>query len=398
MKHFYIITLFIFSSFLGFSQTYNADVEAFINEVNLDSLIFQLRNLSGEDPVEIDGEITTIEHRVSNWGNNLAANYLTQELEELGYEAQNHNYSLNGQNIYAIHEGSVYPDEYYMICTHYDAVDYYCADDNASGCAAVLEAARILKDTEFEYSIIFAFWDEEEIGLIGSGAYASEAASNGDIIHSVINMDMISWDNDGDMVAELHSSYQANSNLLADYIVEVNSIYGLQIDTHIELPGTSASDHSRFWSNGFPAVLVIEEYYGGDFNPYYHTEQDRIAILNMPYFHEMAKLSIGSLVSLSLPLLNTSTEELLSLEGINVNTYPNPFKHEATITYSLEEESFIQISLLNSFGKEISILENGIKPSGEHQLQLQAGNLSHGLYLLHTQTSKGTSIQKVMIN
>ena len=104
---------------------------------------------------------------------------------------------------------------------------------------------------------------------------------------------MISWDGDDDMVVEIHSSYQANSDELADYLEEVDNLYDLQVNPSVEIPGTSDSDHSRFWNNGYAAVLIIEEYYGGDFNPYYHTEEDRIAILNMPYFHEMAKFSIA---------------------------------------------------------------------------------------------------------
>lgn len=398
MKQIYITLFLLCFGFSSYSQSYDVYVENIINSVSLDSLIYQLRNLSGEDQVVINGETTTIEHRVSNWGNNLAASYLIQELEKLGLEAQSDIYSLKGQNVYAVQEGTVYPDEYYMICAHYDAVDYYCADDNASGCAAVLEAARLFKDLEFEYSIIYAFWDEEELGLIGSNNYATQAASNGDIIHAVINMDMISWDADQDMVAELHSSFNANSNLLADYLAEVNSIYNLGINVEIELPGATASDHSSFWNHGFPSVLIIEEYYGGDFNPYYHTEQDRIGILNMPYFHEMAKLSIGSLASMSSPLLGTSVDEMALTNPIQLKAFPNPFHENANLSYSLEEESYLRISLLNSQGKEVSVLEEGVKASGDHQLQINAQGLSSGLYLLYSQTPKASFTQKIVVN
>lgn len=398
MKLIYILLIFLFSGFGTFSQSYNADVEDIIGEVNLDSLIHYLRDLSGEDSVMINGERTIIEHRVSNWGNELAADYLEQTLNGFGLTAVVQDYSGSGKNIYAVQEGTVYPNEYYMICAHYDAVDFYCADDNGSGSSGVLEAARIFSDMEFEYSIIYALWDEEEIGLIGSNYYASLAASNNDVIHAVINMDMISWDGDEDMVAEIHASMLANSNDLADYIVAVNELYNLPITTSIELPGTSASDHSRFWNNGYAAVLMIEEYYGGDFNPYYHSENDRIAILNMPYFHEMAKLSIGSLASMAVPSNATAINEVGQLAGFQLTTYPNPFSHETTISYTLEKNSYIRISMVNSLGKEILVLVDGIKQSGENQLQLNAGSLPSGLYFLYTQTSEGTSIHKIMIN
>lgn len=397
MKPIYISVIFIFSGLFSFGQSYDAYVENVINAVNLDSLVYQLRNLSGEDPVVINGETTFIEHRVSNWGNSLAASYLYQEMGKLGLEAQYHTYSLSGQNVYAIQEGTLYPDEYIMICAHYDAVDYVCADDNASGCAAVIEAARIFKDLEFEYSIIYAFWDEEEIGLIGSEAYAVEAASNGDIIHSVINMDMISWDSDMDMVAELHSSYNANSIDLADYMVEVNSIYGIEINPVIELPGTTYSDHSSFWNHGYPSVLVIEEYYGGDFNPYYHTEQDQIDILNMPYFHAMSKLSIASLASKAEMDVNVGSKEL-RVSNTQLQIFPNPASHNTRILCQLDQNDEAQITLLNNMGQMIAVLYQGEIPVENYQINLPLNDLSRGIYFVKVESEHGVSTEKLMVN
>jgi hypothetical protein len=263
-----------------------------------------------------------------------------------------------------------------------------------------LEAARIFSELEFEYSIIYALWDEEEIGLIGSGNYASQAASNGDIIHAVINMDMISWDGDDDSTVEIHSSFTANSNELSDYIVEIIDLYDIQLNPAVQIPGTTASDHSRFWNNGYAAVLMIEEYFGGDFNPYYHTEEDRIAILHMPYFHKMAQLSIGSLASLAIPVpgIGTSINENDQFSNIDIMNYPNPFNGETNIYYVLKEESQIQISLINSLGKEIGILLNDKKTKGSHQLQLNMIDQPKGLYFLIVHTPGETVTHKMIIN
>lgn len=397
MKQISILLIGLFTGIFSFAQTYNTQVENVINIVNLDSLIYQMRNLSGEDEVVINGENTTIEHRVSNWGNNLAAQYIFETLESIGLETTWDMYSMNGINVYAVQPGTIYPDEYYMICGHYDAVDYYCADDNGSGTAAVIEAARILSTMEFEYSIIYALWDEEEIGLIGSADYATVAASNGDVIHSVINMDMISWDQDEDMVAELHTSNNANSTQLADYIVEINDIYELSIVPSIELPGTSASDHSSFWNHGFPSVLVIEEYYGGDFNPYYHTEQDRIAILNMEYFHEMSKLCIGSLASLCSPILNTATTEITKIEDGSIDIFPNPASSSTHITCQLEESQYAEIKLLNNMGQTISTIHQGELASGDFQMELPLASLSKGLYFIKIEAANFSSTEKLLV-
>jgi len=287
-----------------------------------------------------------------------------------------------------------------MICAHYDAVDYYCADDNASGSTGVLEAARIFSNLEFEYSIIYALWDEEEIGLIGSAHYASQAASNGDVIHAVINMDMISWDGDDDSTVEIHSSYDASSNVLSDYIVDIIGLYNIPLTPAVQIPGTTASDHSRFWVNDYAAVLVIEEYYGGDFNPYYHTEEDRIAILHMPYFHKMAQLSIGSLASLASPIpdVGTSIAEMGQFNQVQISNYPNPFNRETNIIFMLEEESHIRISLVNSLGMEIRVLMNDIKSQGNHQLKLNMGDQPEGMYFLSVQAQKGTFTHKMLVH
>jgi len=242
--------------------------------------------------------------------------------------------------------------------------------------------------------------DEEEIGLIGSAHYASQAASNGDVIHAVINMDMISWDGDDDSVVEIHSSYDASSNLLSDYIVELIDLYSIQLNPSIQIPGTTASDHSRFWVNDYAAVLMIEEYWGGDFNPYYHSEEDRISILHMPYFHKMAQLSIGSLASLASPVpdIGTSISETNLANHVQISNYPNPFNSETSINFMLEEESQMRISLVNSLGMEVRVLMNDIKSQGSHQLKLNMGDQPEGMYFLSVQTLKGTFTHKMLVH
>ncbi len=384
---------------MAFTQDYSSSVDTILNKTNLDSLVYFVRNLSGEDPVMINGSLETIEHRVSNWGNDLSADYISQTLEGYGLEVENQVYASGGRNIIGIQEGTVYPDEYYMICAHYDAVTYYCADDNASGTAGVMEAARIFKDYNFEYSIIYALWDEEEIGLIGSGHYATQAANNNQIIHGVVNMDMIAWDSDDDMVVEIHTSNEASSYELANYVVEIDNLYGLDVVPAVQNPGTSASDHSRFWNNGYKACLLIEEYYGGDFNPYYHSEEDRISIFNLPYFHEMAILAVATVSSLASPVIETSiSENDFALNGVFMNNAPNPFSNETTISYTLQDDTYISLSVLNSMGKQISILEEGYKTSGQHGIKFSGQDLSAGMYFLVTQTPEGLSTHKMVIS
>ena len=65
------------------------------------------------------------------------------------------------------------------------------ADDNGSGTAGVLEIARALSGVETDVTCVFALWDGEEEGLLGSWQYASHAYFEGQRIVANVNMDMV---------------------------------------------------------------------------------------------------------------------------------------------------------------------------------------------------------------
>jgi len=277
---------------------YNPLIETIIDQTNLDSLITYVHILSGEDSVWIDGLKTRIQHRISEIGNDLAADYIKQKLNTYNLEVYDQVYSASGRNIYAIQPGILYPEKHYIICAHYDAVDDYCADDNASGVAAVLEAARILSHYASKYTLVYAFWDEEEIGFFGSHYYASEANSNQVEIQGVLNIDMIGWDGNDDQLIDIHTRNIANSNSLANTLVIVDALYDLPLEQAIYNPGTWQSDHDSFWNYDYGAVLLIEAFYGEDLNPYYHSSDDRIDKFDLLYFHNLSRLAIGSISTL----------------------------------------------------------------------------------------------------
>jgi hypothetical protein len=197
------------------------------------------------------------------------------------------------------------------------------ADDNGSGTAAVIEAARIFTQYNSRYTIIYALWDEEEQGLIGSAYYAQQAAIAGDSIMGVINLDMIAWDNDYDGVGEIHIRNYANSTSLKDIMVQVNTTYSIGITPSIINPGTTASDQASFWNNGYGALLLIEEYYGSDFNAYYHTTNDLLTHFNQPYYHKMSKLALGTVATLAeLEATSTFALTVSIADGWNMVSIP----------------------------------------------------------------------------
>ncbi|UCC32787.1 MAG: M28 family peptidase, partial [Phycisphaerales bacterium] len=84
---------------------------------------------------------------------------LTVTLEPFDY------YGATYHNVVGTHLGTATPDQEYVIGAHYDSVDNPGADDNASGVALVLEAARVLSRYESDFTIRFVAFDREEQGL-----------------------------------------------------------------------------------------------------------------------------------------------------------------------------------------------------------------------------------------
>ena len=128
-------------------------IQTIINQTNTDSLTHFVRELSGDVQTIINGSPYTIVSRKYNHaGNDMAAIYIKQKLMSYGLPTYDQYFGTGGgRNVYAIQVGTQYPNKKYIICAHYDDFTYSGtvvpgADDNASGTAAVIEAARIFKN------------------------------------------------------------------------------------------------------------------------------------------------------------------------------------------------------------------------------------------------------------
>ncbi|MEF3077791.1 M28 family peptidase [Winogradskyella poriferorum] len=278
-------------------------VQDLINEVSNSNLQTTVAELSGEQTATINGSTQTITTRVQS-NNDLAADYIKERLEALpNLNVEFQNFNTVGKNVIATQIGQTNPDDIYIICAHYDSVTTYCADDNATGVAAVLEIARILSTQCIDNTIVYALWDEEEIGLLGANYYAQQAAdeTNGntrDNILGVINMDMIGYDGDapgtpGDNQFDIDVRNIANSVAIKDDLLALLGTYTFDLHEIVVNPGTTASDHSRFWNQGYSAVLVGESWETNDQTPDYHTSNDRVEDIDFQYMTELTKLVLA---------------------------------------------------------------------------------------------------------
>ena len=115
--------------------------------------------------------------------NRDAIDWLEKQLRSFGYtNVERHRFaSASGplENIYATKVGATTAGEMYIVSAHMDGRGGgEAADDDASGCAVVLELARVLgmPDVRTNRSVRFIFWNNEEFGMDGSGTYVSERA------------------------------------------------------------------------------------------------------------------------------------------------------------------------------------------------------------------------------
>jgi hypothetical protein len=372
-----------------FSQ--NPLIQTMLNEVEIDSLLFNANAISGETGVVVQGVTDTIKSRhKTKPGNELAFRYLRQRFEDYGLQTDSLIFSATGKNILAIQPGMVYPNQYLIFCAHYDCMPNVnvapAADDDGSGVATVLEAARILSQYQFEYTIVYAIWDEEEQGLAGSAAYATLADNQNDSLIGVLNMDAIAWDSDSNNVAMIHTGSTANSLQLAMMIDDVNNDYSIGLDLNLINPGATYSDHASFWNHGFGAVLIIEDWQF-DANPHYHTVTDKVQYFNTPYFHRMAKLSIGSTATLAVPY-TLSTNEKEAFENLVI--FPNPGGSWFFVALNETTNDPVQIKVHSSDGK-LMFTQNY---SAQNNMRISSESWEKGLYFISIENTIGTRVVK----
>jgi hypothetical protein len=100
-------------------------------------------------------------------------------------------------NVIATLRGTVNPEIVYVISSHFDSVAVGPgADDDSSGTAALLEAARVLAGHPLPATVMFASMTGEEAGLLGSREFVRRAVEQKLHVAGVLNNDMIGWMND----------------------------------------------------------------------------------------------------------------------------------------------------------------------------------------------------------
>lgn len=383
-------------------QAQDPSIVSALAAVSLDSLVLDLERLTGERTVDVgNGPESILSRHKLNTGNALAADWLQQRLQALGYSPIVQGFNAGtGENILAEKIGTLHPERKVIICGHYDAmpggpVNAPAADDDGSGTCSVLEAARVLAPYSFENTIVFALWDEEEQGKVGSAYYAGISAANDDTIAAVINMDAISYDGNGDGLMRIHARPVANSLAIKDSALVVNTTYGLNLNIAINNPGATYSDHASFWSEGYGAILVIEDF-DNDGNPHYHTPTDLLQYMDLAYWQDLTRLSIGTTAVLAVPVNGPSAIADVAAPPVEaLRVFPNPAAQQARLWLELRQADVVRITLCDALGRSAQVLHDGQVAAGGRAFPVPVHALTPGTYLVRVES--GGTVRTVRV-
>ncbi|MCD4689827.1 M20/M25/M40 family metallo-hydrolase [bacterium] len=258
--------------------------------------------------------VTTIIQRLQNFYTRYvvtdscwaSAAWIADQLDESGYvdvaydtfRCWSYQDSVDAANIIVVKPGTVRPDEYVVIGGHYDSISTenfhnpfaYApgADDNATGIAGVLEAARILADVDMERSVIFACWSGEEVGLWGSRAWVADAVSAGMDIVLYMNMDVIGYTDEESPTVIVYSDTisLAVAGFMQDLIIN-HTPY----DCITTVQPIGASDQNSFWEQGYN---VLDTSSGAGWSPYHHTPNDIIDHVDLSLVRTIAAANVAT--------------------------------------------------------------------------------------------------------
>ncbi|UOR14577.1 M28 family metallopeptidase [Qipengyuania aquimaris] len=227
------------------------------------------------DPGVLTGERASIQQRAE------AADMLVAQLNRAGIEGRRMAYDLGtvrreegslldrrGINIVAKVDATVQDAQTIVIGAHYDTVaGSPGADDNASGAYAVLRLAeRVAEMPRRRHNVVFVWFDQEEVGLVGSRVFAKSWKRSGESLHSMHNIDMIGFDGNGDGRFDL----DVPDGELADlYLAEAD-----RLGIPISRDSFNGSDHASFRRMGFRAVCLSQDFSNKDANPDWHRHTD----------------------------------------------------------------------------------------------------------------------------
>lgn len=209
--------------------------------------------------------------------------------------------SATGENVVAILPGTTQPDPYVYIGAHYDHLGvapdgqvFNGADDDATGVAAVLEAARVLSRSGLRprETVVFVAFSGEEIGLLGSGALCERLTASDLTDRSMLlNMEVLGAERGAGTYLNVWDEEVASTEPLVDALLLAGDQLGISVKQEGRDPG---SDAVRLIACGVPAVSV-DVAWSFENHPHYHRPSDDPQHIDVGGFRDAVQVAVAAL-------------------------------------------------------------------------------------------------------
>lgn len=247
---------------------------------------------------------------------NETASYIEGSLVSAGYRVERQAFDFRGEryfNIIAEIEGRDNTKRPLVIGAHYDTVVGTAgADDNASGIAVLIEAARLYASSPSERGMIFVAFSLEEppvfmTSRMGSFVYARSLRERSVSIEGMVSLEMLGYysDNKGSQLYPLslfRLFYPDRGNFIAfvgnlssrsftkRFVKAFRSVSNFpaeSLNAPSLIPGVDFSDHRSFWRFGYPALMMTDTAFYR--NPNYHCPGDLPSTLDYDRMEELTR-------------------------------------------------------------------------------------------------------------
>lgn len=213
---------------------------------------------------------------------------------------------LSMRNILGKIEGKN-PNEYVIIGAHYDHLGfdpmldgdqiYNGADDNASGVSAVLQVAKafLASGEQPERTVIFAFWDGEEKGLLGSEYFVQNCPFLKDV-KGYLNYDMIGRNSNEAVPEQVDYFYTEANKAFGDWLKNDIKKYNLNLKPiyHPWDKPVGGSDNGSFAKREIPII-----WYHTNGHLDYHMPSDHVEKINWNKIVDITKASFLNMWNLA---------------------------------------------------------------------------------------------------
>jgi hypothetical protein len=355
-----------------------------------------------------------------------ASGYIAGQFASNGYTVRLQPISIS-ENVVARLPGTIHPEQVFVVGAHFDtASSTPGADDNASGVAAVLEIARVLRNLRFPYSVDFVAYTLEEYPpcFQGSREYVRLAGLQGEQIIGSICFDMIGYTCDAvgcqvpyygipgclQLDREGVNVGRYAAVLATDASAELLENCGAVAQAYVPLlerltmqvagdgtcyPNSRRSDQVPFWDASLPALEFFDTY--GDRNPNYHGSGDRLSTLDLPFCRRITQVALAMTV---LPGLS-DVADARDLAG-TLAVYPTPSRSDTRIRFELGRPGPVRLSVLDVTGRIRRVLAARDWPAGTHDWVWDgrdgAGRpVARGTYLIRLESGSGSETRKAIL-